>query len=112
MLVVLFGVPLAADRLAPLVPPSFERRVGDVAEQQVKLLFGEKACNSVPGKAAFDKLVTTLRNAAGLDPTVQSAVLSSDVPNALALPGGKVFVFDALLAKAEQSRRGRRRDRP
>ena len=34
-------------------------------------------------------------------PSVQSAVLSSDVPNAFALPGGKVFVFDALLAKAK-----------
>src|SRR5438132_1409807 len=30
VLVVLFGVPLAADRLAPLVPESFERRFGDI----------------------------------------------------------------------------------
>lgn len=35
VLVVLFGVPLAADRLTPLVPDSFERRLGDVAEAQV-----------------------------------------------------------------------------
>jgi hypothetical protein len=31
VMVILFGVPLAADRLAPLVPPSLERRLGDVA---------------------------------------------------------------------------------
>jgi Zn-dependent protease with chaperone function len=101
VLVVLYGVPLAADRLAPLVPESFERRFGDIAEQQVKLVFGQKVCNSAAGQAAFDKLVTTLRNAAGLDTSVQSAVVSSEIPNALALPGGKIFVFDSLIAKAK-----------
>lgn len=101
VLVVLYGVPLAADRLAPLVPESFERRLGEVSEQQVKLMFGDKVCTSPAGQAAFDKLVKTLREAAGLDPSVQTAVLSSPVPNAFALPGGKMFVFDALLAKAK-----------
>ncbi len=100
VLVVLYGVPLAADRLAPLVPESFERRLGEVSEKQVKLIFGDKVCTSPAGQAAFDKLVKTLREAAGLDPSVQTAVLASPVPNAFALPGGKVFVFDALLAKA------------
>src|SRR5262249_11075043 len=57
--------------------------------------------SSPAGQAAFTKLVNTLREAAGLDPSVQTAVLSSPVPNAFALPGGKVFVFDALLAKAQ-----------
>jgi Zn-dependent protease with chaperone function len=103
VLVTLYGMPLAADRLAPLVPASFERRVGDVAEQQVKLVFGQKVCNSPAGQAAFDKLVTTLRNAAGLDTSVQSAVVSSEIPNALALPGGKIFVFDSLIAKASSA---------
>src|SRR6185369_11986525 len=42
VLVVLFGVPLAADRLAPLVPESFERRLGEASEKQVKIVFGEK----------------------------------------------------------------------
>ena len=100
VLMVLYGMPLAADRLAPLVPASFERRIGDVAEQQVKLIFGDKVCSSPAGQAAFTKLVTTLRDAAGLDFSVQTAVLASPVPNAFALPGGKVFVFDSLLAKA------------
>src|SRR5215470_2233013 len=101
VLVVLFGVPLAADRLAPLVPESFERRLGDVSEKQVKIVFGEKECGSSPaGQAAFEKLVTTLRAAAGLDTSLQSAVVSSEIPNALVLPGGKVIVFDSLIATA------------
>jgi Zn-dependent protease with chaperone function len=99
--VVLFGVPLAADRLAPLVPEPLERRLGDVAEKQVKIVFDGKVCNNAAGQQAFAKLVNALRGPAGLDPSVQSAVLSSSIPNAFALPGGKVFLFEGLLAKAE-----------
>lgn len=101
VLIVLFGVPLAADRLAPLVPEPLEQRLGDVAEKQIKLLFDGKVCNNAAGQQAFAKLVNALRGPAGLDPSVQSAVLSSSIPNAFALPGGKVFLFDGLLARAE-----------
>src|SRR5665213_2920890 len=53
--VVMFGVPLAADRLTPLVPQAVERRMGDVADGQVKALFGNKVCNNKDGQAAFIK---------------------------------------------------------
>jgi Zn-dependent protease with chaperone function len=101
--VVLFGVPLAADRLAPLVPEAFERRLGDVAERQVKTLFGGKTCDNAAGQTAFDKLVKAVRESASLDTSIQAAVLSTPVPNAFALPGGKVYVFNGLLAKAENA---------
>ena len=101
--VVLFGVPLAADRLTPLVPEAFERRLGDVAEGQVKTMFDAKACDHAAGQAAFAKLVTAMREAAGLDTSVQSGVLSTSVPNAFALPGGKVYLFNGLLAKADNA---------
>src|SRR3981189_959754 len=99
--VIFFGVPLAADRLAPLVPESFERRLGDVAERQVKILFGDKVCGNPAGQQAFAKLVNALREPAGLDPSVQSAVLATPIPNAFALPGRQGFLFDGLLAKAQ-----------
>ncbi|HEY0911592.1 MAG TPA: M48 family metalloprotease, partial [Bradyrhizobium sp.] len=101
--VVMFGVPLAADRLTPLVPQSFERRMGDVADGQVKALFGKKVCNNAEGQAAFTKLVNTLRDAAGLDPSIQTAVLATPIPNAFALPGGRVYLFSGLLAKADNA---------
>jgi Zn-dependent protease with chaperone function len=101
VLVVLFGVPLAADRLTPLVPESFERRLGDVADGQVKTLFGGKVCDNADGRLAFVKLVNALREAAGLDTSVQSGVLATPIPNAFALPGGKVYLFNGLLAKAD-----------
>lgn len=100
--VVLFGVPLAADRLAPLVPKPIERRIGDASEVQVKTIFGRNACEDAAGKAAFIKLVNRLRDAAGLDDDSMTAgVLPTPVPNAFALPGGKVFVLKGLLDKAE-----------
>jgi Zn-dependent protease with chaperone function len=101
--VVLFGLPLAADRLTPLVPDAFERRLGDVADSQVKALFDAKVCDNAAGQKAFAKLVTAIRESAGLDTSVQSGVLSSPVPNAFALPGGKVYLFNGLLAKAENA---------
>lgn len=101
VLVVLFGVPLAADRLTPLVPASFERRLGDVADAQVKVMFQGKPCTNPAGQAAFEKMVGALRTANGFDNSVQSGVLATPVPNAFALPGGKVYLFDGLLAKAE-----------
>jgi Zn-dependent protease with chaperone function len=103
VLVVLFGVPLAADRLTPLVPEAFERRLGDVADGQVKTLFGAKVCDDAAGQLAFAKLVNALREAAGMDTSVQSGVLGTPVPNAFALPGGKVYLFNGLLAKAENA---------
>jgi Zn-dependent protease with chaperone function len=99
--VVVFGVPLAADRLAPLVPSSLERRLGDVAEGQVKVVFGGKSCNNASGQAAFSKLVNALREAAGIDSPIKTAVLSTPIPNAFALPGAKIYLLSGLLAKAE-----------
>jgi Zn-dependent protease with chaperone function len=103
VLVVLFGVPLAADRLTPLVPQAFERRLGDVADRQIRTLFSDKVCNAPAGQAAFTKLVNALRGAGGFDTSVETAVLSSPIPNAFALPGGKVYLFSALLAKADNA---------
>jgi Zn-dependent protease with chaperone function len=98
--VIWFGLPLAAERLAPLVPPALERRIGDAAEGQISAMFGGKACNGAAGGAAFNKLITKISTAAGFDTPVRSAVLDTPVPNAFALPGGKVFLFNGLLARA------------
>jgi predicted Zn-dependent protease len=84
------------------VPQALERRLGDVAEGQFKTVFG-KTCDSAPGQAAFAKLVNALRESAGLDTSIQTAVLASAIPNAFALPGGKVYLFNGLLVKAENA---------
>ena len=60
-----------------------------------------RSATTPAGQAAFSKLVDGVREAAGLDTSVQAAVLATPVPNAFALPGGKVYLFSGLLAKAE-----------
>jgi Zn-dependent protease with chaperone function len=103
LLVVIYGVPFAAERLAPLVPQSFESRIGDAADKQIRLVFGDKVCDSRDGQAAFKKLVGALRDAAGFNGPVDAVMLSTDVPNAFALPGGKIYLFNGLLEKARNS---------
>ena len=53
VLMVLFVVPLAADRLTPLIPYAVEKRIGEVADKQVKVIFDGKQCENPDGKAAF-----------------------------------------------------------
>jgi Zn-dependent protease with chaperone function len=103
VLIVLYGLPLIAQRLTPLIPLSFERRLGAMVDNQVKAIFGGRACIDAQGSAALAKLVETLRQASHLDMTLQPEVLASSVPNAFALPGGKIYVLDGLLRKAESA---------
>ena len=63
--VIWLALPYAADRLAPLVPDTLERRIGDAAEGQIRFAFGGKACSgNVAGRAAFFKLMRKLSTAA------------------------------------------------
>jgi Zn-dependent protease with chaperone function len=101
--VILFGIPLAADRLTPLLPATIEKHLGDVADRQLKAVFGAKVCDNPAGQAAFTKLVNAVRGAADIDSSVDPVVLASPIPNALALPGGKIYMLNGLLAKAENA---------
>ncbi|HEX8168064.1 MAG TPA: M48 family metallopeptidase [Beijerinckiaceae bacterium] len=94
-------VPVAADQLAPLVPIALERRIGEAVDNQVRGLFGEKACAGERGAAALAKLSAGLVDRARLPLPVEVRVLDSAIPNAMALPGGRVYLFDGLLRRAE-----------
>ena len=56
--------------------------------------------NKTPQRFALLKLVGTLYREGGLDGKVDAAVLRTKIPNAIALPGGKVYVFKPLLDAA------------
>lgn len=100
--VVFFGIPIAAERLAPLVPARFEKRMGETVERQVRFLFDGSACTNADGQAAFNVLIDRLKQAGNLDAEFDAQVLrtKAPIPNAIALPGGKIYLFDALLQKA------------
>ncbi len=101
--VAVFGVPLLADRLAPLIPPAVETRIGDVVDRHVRTAFKGETCKSEAGQAAFAALVEKLRIAGGVEVPFRAEVLSSAVPNAVALPGGRIYVLDGLLQRARNA---------
>ena len=102
VLTAIYLVPLAADQLAPLVPVGLERRIGEAVDNQVRTLFGGKACAGAPGSAALAKLSAALASRADLPLPVEVSVLDSGIPNAIALPGGRVYLFEGLLRRARE----------
>jgi predicted Zn-dependent protease len=97
---VLFLVPIAADHAADLVPLSVERQLGEAVDGRVRMLLGGEICGSQDGRAALDKLADALAAKADLASPARIAVLSSWTPNALALPGGQIYLLDGLLKRA------------
>lgn len=50
------------------------------------------------------KVAAAVKQAAGLrDVTIRAAVFSSPIANAFALPGGTIYLFEGMLAKAENA---------
>src|SRR5580704_5083987 len=98
VLLAIFGVPLLANRIAPLVPPSLEAHLGEAAAKEVAVVFGDK--DSAEGHAALNDLAVKLAGAGGLKAPLTVTVLHSKTPNAFALPGGSVYVLSALIDKA------------
>jgi predicted Zn-dependent protease len=101
VLVTIYGIPLLADRLAPLVPFAVEKRIGEAVDRQARAVFGGQACTRPEGQAAFDKMMARLKDAGGFDAPLEAHVLSSNIVNAYALPGGKVYLLDGLIQRAK-----------
>jgi Zn-dependent protease with chaperone function len=102
LLLAFFGIPFVADRLAPMLPLAIEQRIGDAVDKQAQVMFGGKTCEGAEGQAAFTKLVDKLKTAGGIEMPLEARVISSSIPNAFALPGGKVYLLDGLLKKADK----------
>lgn len=103
-----FSIPLMTKAIVAIIPPSVEVRLGngsaraiiDVVEQTES----RALCNaSIPGMTALKKMTATLaRHTDGAFP-YQVEVLNVDMTNAIALPGGHIFLFKGLLEEAESA---------
>jgi Zn-dependent protease with chaperone function len=110
----IWGVPLLADRIAPHLPLAWEIRLGEAIDAQVQRTLnpsnGKKpfecatgdAAQTLAARNAFKKLVASLEGAAELPLPLRALVVRSKEVNAITLPGGRVYVFDGLLNKAEK----------
>ncbi len=85
---------LSPQWLAPLIPASVDRQIGNALVGD----FGGRFCNTKDGKRALAKLT------AKLDPDAKNLrveVANIDMLNAVALPGGRVILFQGLLSQAK-----------
>jgi predicted Zn-dependent protease len=113
LLVAWFGVPAIAARLTPLLPAAIEVKLGDAVNMQVRGMLDSRnkgaafdcgvAAVEIPGRAALDKLVRRLEAAAALSLPLRTNVVRREEANALALPGGQVYVFRGLIDKADNA---------
>lgn len=96
-----FGMPLLADSITEILPLGWERPLGDATDKQIRAGFSDKSCATPEGSAALDKLADELQGAAHLRIPPRPVVLKSVVPNAFAVPGGRVYILSNLLEKAK-----------
>jgi Zn-dependent protease with chaperone function len=111
--VAVFGVPALANRLAPFVPQAVEHKLGNAVDAQVRAMLDPgtagksfecgKAQSETAGQAALDRLVARLEKAAAVPIPIQVAVVRRPQPNAFAIPGGHVYVFEGLIDKTESA---------
>ena len=84
----------APEWLGPLVPPAWERQIGDAMVGDL----GNKLCHTPEGDAAMAKLLDAVDPGS---PQVRAGVANMGMVNAVALPGGQVMLFDGLIQQAE-----------
>ena len=110
VLTAIFGMPVLANRITPLIPLSMEKKLGEAVDKQIGPLLdtGSRGAafqcgngvGEVPGRKALDKLVRQLETTARLPYRIRVDVVRRQQANAFALPGGHVYVFEGLLAKS------------
>jgi Zn-dependent protease with chaperone function len=107
----IFGLPALATRLIPFIPLSVEHKLGDAVDREIRgsldtqHLGAAFTCGNGPGEAAgsaaLGKLVGKLEAAAALPFPLHVDVVRRAEPNAMALPGGRIYVYDGLIAQAQ-----------
>lgn len=111
VLVAVFVVPSLAARLTPFIPAGLEQRIGNSinAEVLAMLADGNSAdqltCGRQPGerqgRAALEVLVGKLSQAAALPMPIRVSVVRRSQANALAIPGGHIYLFQGLIDQTQ-----------
>ncbi|MEA2984903.1 MAG: hypothetical protein QOD94_1157 [Alphaproteobacteria bacterium] len=107
----LFALPALATRLTPLLPFWVERKLGQAVDAQLRASLGSdvagtplecgEAVGESAGRAALTALIARLEAETALPMPLRAGVLRRKEPNAIALPGGQIYVFEGLIAKAQ-----------
>jgi Zn-dependent protease with chaperone function len=111
VLAAVFGVPALANQLAPLVPLRVERLLGEAVDAEARKMLDKGAagttfeCGAAPGETAgreaLARMTAKLSAAAALPIPLDIKVVRRSEANAIALPGGRIYLFQGLVDKAE-----------
>jgi Zn-dependent protease with chaperone function len=107
----LIALPAIVTGLVPIMPVGLERKLGDAVDTQFRAMTNGAstpfecgtASTETAGHAAFDNLFVRLVKAANLPEDLRPAVIRRPEVNAIALPGGRIYVFEGLIDKAESA---------
>jgi len=104
--IVYFSMPMFATAVVALIPFETEAKIGGSYVQSVQTALGSDEagkCQNAPGRAALDEMVAYLSAYNSGPFPYHVTVLDNALVNALALPGGHIFIFRGLLKEAESS---------
>ena len=106
-----FGVPVLADHIAPLIPLRAERVIGDAVDVQIRAMLDTKKAGSAfecgvgdgeaQGRAALEKLMRKLESAANLPIPLTAVAVRKEDTNAITLPGGRIYIYQGIIDKSE-----------
>jgi Zn-dependent protease with chaperone function len=95
-----WGVPALASLMARFVPVSWEERLGRSVASMLEVEEMRKGDSA--GASGVDQIVEKLLQAEPENPyTFEVTVVCDDMVNALALPGGRILLFDGLVQIAD-----------
>jgi Zn-dependent protease with chaperone function len=112
ILVAVVGMPLIATKLTPLIPYAIERRLGAAIDAQTRMSLEEDYRSDVPfdcgnaekdqaGRVVFEKLIRQMELAAELPFPLKATVVRKPEANAIALPGGHIYVYQDLVRESQ-----------
>ncbi|MCI4665328.1 MAG: M48 family metallopeptidase [Neomegalonema sp.] len=102
-LVLFVLIPMLSERLARMVPPETEIKMGaDLAKLiSSSSALGGEPCSAPRGVAALQKMTTRLEWAAGSHVPIHTRVVNRPEINAFAIMGGQIFIFSGLIKNAD-----------
>lgn len=105
-----WGIPLAAGPITAIMPVEWETELGRTAATQIEQALGDggpmPACNVAPQAAAnlsITRFVERVLDGWTLPFSVEVMVGKSELANAFAIPGGRIYYTSALLDETETS---------
>jgi Zn-dependent protease with chaperone function len=107
--ILLIGLPFFARVATPLIPYSWEVKLGESVEKDVLAMVSQgkpaRLCTSpgTPGRAALDEITRRLTANLALKGPLKVDVVDIDITNAFALPGGRIFLFREVIEKASSA---------